>query len=508
MPVAEFPGRVRLGLRRRRPVRADRALRPPGRLPPLRRRGARARPRRHPRRRLQPLRPRRQLPRAVLATATSPRRYENEWGEAINFDGADAGPVREFFAANAAYWIDEFHLDGLRLDATQAIYDDSPEHILADIDARRARGAPAGDRSSSSARTSRSTRRLVRPPEQGGYGLDALWNDDFHHTRDGRADRAQRGLLQRLPRHAAGVHLRGEVRLPLPGPALRLAGASAAARPALDLPPAALRRLPPEPRPGRQLGTRRAAAPADEPRPRPGDDGAAAAVPRHADAVPGAGVRARRRRSSTSPTTSRSWRGSFATAGTTSWRQFPSVAAPEMQRAACRSRRARDASSAASSTGASASATPTRSRSTATCCACGARTRPSPGQRQGGLDGAVLGPEAFVLRYFGEGGDDRLLLVNLGRDLERRSHPRAAAGAAGRPHLDAPLVERTPALRRRRHAGNRDEGALAHRRSRRRRARRRSRRAGLSRRSGRDGTLTLRQRCAGPCRSPERGIRA
>ncbi len=111
-------------------------------------------------------------------------------------------------------------------------------------------------------------------------------------------------------------------------------------------------------------------------------------------------------------------------------------------------------------------------------------------QRQGGLDGAVLGPEAFALRYFGEGGDDRLMLVNLGRDLERRSIPDPLRRASGRPHLDAPLVERTPALRRRRHAGNRDEGALAHRRSRRRRARRRSRRAGLSRRSGRDGTLT------------------
>ena len=53
-------------------------------------------------------------------------RYENEWGDAINFDGADAGPVREFFVANAGYWIDEFHLDGLRLDATQQIFDASP----------------------------------------------------------------------------------------------------------------------------------------------------------------------------------------------------------------------------------------------------------------------------------------------------------------------------------------------------------------------------------------------
>ena len=52
-------------------------------------------------------------------------------GEALNFDGEDSGPVREFFASNAAYWIDEYHLDGLRFDATQQIFDASPNHILA-----------------------------------------------------------------------------------------------------------------------------------------------------------------------------------------------------------------------------------------------------------------------------------------------------------------------------------------------------------------------------------------
>lgn len=50
-------------------------------------------------------------------------KHTTEWGEAINFDGADCGPVREFFVANAGYWVEEFHLDGLRLDATQNIYD-------------------------------------------------------------------------------------------------------------------------------------------------------------------------------------------------------------------------------------------------------------------------------------------------------------------------------------------------------------------------------------------------
>src|SRR5690348_10478641 len=57
-------------------------------------------------------------------------RYQNEWGEAVNFDGPDSGPAREFVLANARYWIEEFHLDGLRLDATQQMFDASPEHIL------------------------------------------------------------------------------------------------------------------------------------------------------------------------------------------------------------------------------------------------------------------------------------------------------------------------------------------------------------------------------------------
>jgi maltooligosyltrehalose trehalohydrolase len=108
-------------------------------------------------------------------------RYRNDWGEAINFDGEDAGPVRDFFLANAAYWIEEFHLDGLRLDATQDVHDASDDHILAAV-ARRVREA-AGKRSTwiVSENEPQDTR-LVRPPEEGGYGHDALWNDDFHHS--------------------------------------------------------------------------------------------------------------------------------------------------------------------------------------------------------------------------------------------------------------------------------------------------------------------------------------
>jgi maltooligosyltrehalose trehalohydrolase len=108
-------------------------------------------------------------------------RHETEWGEALNFDGEGSGPVRELFVENAGYWISEFHLDGLRLDAAQSIFDASPEHVLGAI-GRRAREAAAPRGIVIIAENEPQHVRLVRPLEAGGYGLDALWNDDFHHT--------------------------------------------------------------------------------------------------------------------------------------------------------------------------------------------------------------------------------------------------------------------------------------------------------------------------------------
>jgi len=108
-------------------------------------------------------------------------RYKNDWGEALNFDGPDAGPVREFFVSNAAYWISEFHFDGLRLDATQDIHDRSRTHLLVELGAA-ARTAAAGREILLIAENEPQETRLVRRHDQGGYGLDALWNDDYHHT--------------------------------------------------------------------------------------------------------------------------------------------------------------------------------------------------------------------------------------------------------------------------------------------------------------------------------------
>ncbi len=107
--------------------------------------------------------------------------YKNEWGEAINFDGPGSGPVREFFLTNAACWVEEFHLDGLRLDATQQMFDASPEHIVAAL-GKRVREAARGRATLMVAENEPQHTCIVRPLAEGGYGLDALWNDDFHHS--------------------------------------------------------------------------------------------------------------------------------------------------------------------------------------------------------------------------------------------------------------------------------------------------------------------------------------
>jgi maltooligosyltrehalose trehalohydrolase len=106
-------------------------------------------------------------------------KYTNDWGRAINFEGPPQ--ARGFFVENAGYWIDEYHFDGLRLDATQDIKDASAEHVIASL-VSRAREA-AGLRSILVvAENEPQETRIVRPRERQGFGADALWNDDAHHT--------------------------------------------------------------------------------------------------------------------------------------------------------------------------------------------------------------------------------------------------------------------------------------------------------------------------------------
>ncbi|MBJ6801361.1 malto-oligosyltrehalose trehalohydrolase [Geomonas propionica] len=107
--------------------------------------------------------------------------HESDWGKVMNFDGRQCGPVREFFMANAAYWIDEFHIDGLRFDATHAIIDNSEIHILGDITSR-VREHAGKRRLLLVAENEEQDFRCLRPREEGGFGMDGVWNDDFHHS--------------------------------------------------------------------------------------------------------------------------------------------------------------------------------------------------------------------------------------------------------------------------------------------------------------------------------------
>jgi maltooligosyltrehalose trehalohydrolase len=109
------------------------------------------------------------------------RGNENEWGDAVNFDGPNAGAVREFFITNGRYWIEEFHFDGFRFDALHAVWDRSNEYIIGAV-GRAARKA-AGSRSIILiAENDRQEARMVRPRSEGGDDLDGMWNDDFHHS--------------------------------------------------------------------------------------------------------------------------------------------------------------------------------------------------------------------------------------------------------------------------------------------------------------------------------------
>ncbi|ATB38229.1 malto-oligosyltrehalose trehalohydrolase [Cystobacter fuscus] len=109
-------------------------------------------------------------------------KYPNEWGDPTNFDdGEAAGPSREFFIQNACYWVTDFHFDGLRLDATQSLYDASPRHIVAEL-VERVREAAGRRQVLIIGENEPQDVKLVTPPAKGGYGVDALWVDDFHHT--------------------------------------------------------------------------------------------------------------------------------------------------------------------------------------------------------------------------------------------------------------------------------------------------------------------------------------
>jgi maltooligosyltrehalose trehalohydrolase len=110
-------------------------------------------------------------------------RYKTPWGPALNFDGAESDAVRRFFIENALYWVTDCHIDGLRLDAVHAIVDPSPRPFVAElIEAVHRRATELNRAVHIIAESASNDARLLRPPELGGLGADAQWNDDFHHA--------------------------------------------------------------------------------------------------------------------------------------------------------------------------------------------------------------------------------------------------------------------------------------------------------------------------------------
>ncbi len=123
-------------------------------------------------------------------------RHHTPWGDAINYDDEHAEHVRRYFVENALYWVREYHMDGLRLDATQTIRDESPKHIVQEVAENvHALGQELGRKLCVICETDENDRRYLLPAPQ-GYGADAVWSDDFHHAMHTLLTGESRGYYQ------------------------------------------------------------------------------------------------------------------------------------------------------------------------------------------------------------------------------------------------------------------------------------------------------------------------
>lgn len=110
-------------------------------------------------------------------------RYKTPWGAALNYDGADSDAVRHYIVSNALYWVTEYHIDGLRLDAIHGIYDFSATHILKELSlAVHVQAARLNRQILVMAESDLNDARVIDVTSRGGYGLDGQWSDDFHHA--------------------------------------------------------------------------------------------------------------------------------------------------------------------------------------------------------------------------------------------------------------------------------------------------------------------------------------
>jgi maltooligosyltrehalose trehalohydrolase len=340
-------------------------------------------------------------------------RYENDWGEAINYDGANCAPVREWVMANARYWIEEYHLDGLRLDATQQIFDGSTENIITAL-TKSAREAAGGRGIIVVSENETQITKLIRPIQQGGYGIDALWNDDFHHSarvaltgrneayytdylgkaqelisavKYGYLYQGQRYKWQKKRRGTPGLDLRPAQFITYIQNHDQIANSTSGQRLHQLTSPGRLRAM-----------TALLLLAPGTPMLFQGQEFAASSPFLYfADHHPELNKQVREGRTQ------------FLT-------QFPSLAQPEM--------RDFDIDPGDPATFEQCKLDLRERQRHADIYALHAdllRLRRNDPvfrlQKRGGLDGAVFSDEAFMLRYFGQNGDDRLLLVNLGRNL-------------------------------------------------------------------------------------------
>jgi maltooligosyltrehalose trehalohydrolase len=123
--------------------------------------------------------------------------YRTPWGSALNFDGRHSDEVRRFFLSNALYWMQEFHMDGLRLDAIDSIKDFSARPFLEELASlAHAEATQLGRRFFLIGESDRNDPKVIRPVECGGFGLDAIWTDDLHHALHALLTEEQQGYYQ------------------------------------------------------------------------------------------------------------------------------------------------------------------------------------------------------------------------------------------------------------------------------------------------------------------------
>jgi maltooligosyltrehalose trehalohydrolase len=110
-------------------------------------------------------------------------KYQTPWGNALNFDGEYSDEVKKYFIQNALYWFEHFHFDGLRLDAIDKIVDTGAKHFLQElVEEVKNYSEKTGVKKILIAESDLNDEKIIRPVEQNGYGMDAQWSDDFHHS--------------------------------------------------------------------------------------------------------------------------------------------------------------------------------------------------------------------------------------------------------------------------------------------------------------------------------------